>query len=110
MHYPIPERPTVRSLAAHNGTRDAHELGAYLIGRQSHLRVTVPSKIDELEVRSVIRIRKRACTLQVEALCVLETRTDAVLQQHVVSPIRRRGWLVRKKKRSQRRVLRKRVL
>src|SRR5580765_3097159 len=47
VQYPIPDGAAVRSVAARNGTRDADELGAHLLGRQLDLRVAVSSKIDE---------------------------------------------------------------
>jgi hypothetical protein len=56
VQYPIPDGPPVRTFAARNGARDADKLGAHLIGRQSDLRITVSSEIDELEVRSQIRL------------------------------------------------------
>src|SRR5262245_7479277 len=107
----IADWPAVRSFATRNGTRDADKLGAHLIGRQSDLRITVSAQIDELEVRSHIRVGQRARALQVEALCIFETRTDAVSQQHVEGPVRPRPRLpVDEKQRSQRGVLRKIVL
>src|SRR6185503_10179452 len=87
VQYPIPDWPTVRSLAARNGARNANELGAHLIGRQSDLRITMSSKIYELEVRSQIRVRQRPCALEVEALGIFKARADAVLHQHVVRPV-----------------------
>ena len=68
---PIPDGPPVRTFAARNGARDADKLGAHLIGRQSDLRMTVSAQIDELEVRSDIRVGQRASALQVEALCMM---------------------------------------
>ena len=54
-----------------------------------------------LEVRSEIRVGPRSRALEVEALRIFEARTDAVLQQHVESPVRvRLGILVRKEQRS----------
>ena len=64
------------------------------------------SKIDELEVRSEIRVGQRPCALEVEALCIFEARTDAVLQQHVEGPVRLRPVRpVGEEQRSQRIVL-----
>ena len=56
---PIAEGPAVRAFAARNRARDADELGAHLIGRQSDLRIAVSSQIDELEVRREIRVGQR---------------------------------------------------
>src|SRR6185436_14784892 len=99
------------SLTTRNRARYADKLGAHLISRQSDLRITVSSKIDELEVRRQIRVRQRPCALQVEALCIFEARADAVLQQHVEGPFRLRcRLLVREKQRSERSVLRQIVL
>src|SRR5204862_413703 len=74
----IPDWSAVGSFAARNGARDADELGAHLFGRQSDLRITVSSEIEKLEVRSQIGVGQRPCALEVEALCILETRADAV--------------------------------
>ncbi len=107
----IPDWPAVRFFAPRNGARDADELGAHLIGRQSDLRITVSAEIDELEVRSQIRVGERPGALQVEALCIFEARTDAVLQQHVEGPVRLRlSRPVGEKERPERSVLRKIVL
>src|ERR1044072_7771881 len=84
----MPDGPPVRSFAARNGARDADKLGAHLIGRQLHLRITVSSKIYELEVRSQIRIGQRPRALEVEAFCIFKARADTMPQQHVVGPCR----------------------
>src|SRR6185436_12916599 len=70
----IPDRPAVRSVAARNGARDADELGAHLLGRQSDLRIAVSSQIEEREVRGEIWVGQRPCALEVEALGVFEAR------------------------------------
>src|SRR5262249_29159190 len=85
--YPIPDGPAVRSFAARNGARDADKLRAHLLGRQLDLRITVSSEIDELEVRSEIRVGQRPCAPEVEALGIFKARADAVPHQHVVRPL-----------------------
>src|SRR5438477_3843091 len=107
----VVDRAAVWFFATRNGARDADELSAHLIGRQSDLCVAVSAQIDELEVRSQIRVRERPGALQVEALCIFQAGTDAVLQQHVEGPVRLRPrLLVRKKQWAERSVLRKSVL
>src|SRR5215213_2770174 len=91
VQYPIPDGPPVRSFAARNGAWDTDKLGAHLIGRQLDLRITVSSKIYELEVRSQIRVGHRPCALEVEALGIFKARADAVVHQHVVRPVRLRA-------------------
>ena len=111
MRDPVPDGPAVRFFAPRNGARDTDKLGPHRIGRQSDLRITMSSKIDELEVRSQIRVGERPGAFQVEAFCIFQARTDAVLQQHVEGPVRLRLSLpVGEKERSERRVLRKIVL
>src|SRR6185503_5456625 len=106
VQYPIPDGPPVRTFAARNGARDADKLGAHLIGRQLNLRITVSSKIDELEVQSQVRVGQQPCALEVEAPCIFEARPDAVSQQHVEGPVRFRHSLpVGKKQCPQRMVL-----
>src|SRR5678816_1904225 len=56
VRYPIPHGPSVRSFAARNRAWDADKLGAHLSGRQLDLRITMPSKVHELEVRSEIGV------------------------------------------------------
>ncbi len=63
MHGPIPEWPAVRFFAPRNGARDADELGAHLGGGQADLCIAVSSQIDELEVRSQIRVGERTGAL-----------------------------------------------
>src|SRR4051812_18529101 len=107
----LPEWAAVRFFAPRNGARDADKLGAHRIGGQSDLRIAVSSKIDELEVRSQIRVGERPGALQVEALRVFEARTDAVPQQHVEGPVRfRLSRLISEKERSERIVFLKIVL
>src|SRR4051794_25603705 len=66
VQYPIPDGPPVCSFAARDWARDADKLGAHLSGRQLDPRITVSTKIDELEVRSQLRIGQRPCALEVE--------------------------------------------
>src|SRR6185436_1392496 len=81
-------RPAVRARAAADRPRDAHELRPHFIAREPNLRVAVAAEIDELEVRRELRVRELACALEVEAFRILEARSDAVLHQHVVRPVR----------------------
>ena len=74
VHGPIPEWPAVGFFATSNRARDADELGAHFVDRQSDLCITVAAEIDELEVRSEIRVGKRPGGFQVEALCIFEVR------------------------------------
>src|SRR6185436_11780450 len=90
VHDSIAEGSSVGRFAARDGARDADELGAHLIGRQSDLGIAVSSQIKERKVRSQIRIGQRPCALEVEALRIFETRTNAVPQQHVEGPVRLR--------------------
>ena len=46
-------------LAARDRARDADELGAHLVAGQPHLRIAVPARVDELEMRRERRVGQR---------------------------------------------------
>ena len=71
-------RPAIRARAAADRPRDAHELGSHLTAAQSHFRVSVPAQVHELEVRRKLRVRERACALEVEAFRIFKARADAM--------------------------------
>src|SRR5690242_1607577 len=81
-------RPAVRARAAADGPRDAHELGSHRVPGEAHRRIAVAAHVDELEMRRKLRVRERACALEVEALRIFEARPDAMPQQHIVGPVR----------------------
>src|SRR6185295_16664366 len=80
-------RPAIRARAAADRSRDTHELGSHLIAGEVHLRIAVAAHIDELEMRRKLRVRERACALEVEAFRIFKTRTDTMPQQHVIRPL-----------------------
>ena len=71
-------RPAIRARAAADRSRDTHELGSHLIAGEAHLRVAVAAHVDELEVRRKLRVRERACALEVEAFRIFKARADTM--------------------------------
>src|SRR5439155_18987342 len=78
----------VRLVTTRDRTRNADELGPHLVAREPNRRITMPSKIDELEMRGKLWVRQRARALQIEVLGIVETSPDAVPEQHVEGPVR----------------------
>src|ERR1044072_5293943 len=81
-------RPAIRARAAADRPRDAHELGSHLFAGEAELRVAVAAQVNELEVRSKLRVRERAGALEVEAFRIFEAGADTMPEQHVVGPVR----------------------
>src|SRR6185312_14498092 len=84
----VAKRPAVRARAARDRAWDAHELGAHFIPGEPHLRVAMSASVDEFEMRRKLAIGKRPRPFEVEALRIFEGRADAVLDRHVVRPVR----------------------
>src|SRR5260221_2657069 len=83
----VAQRPSVGSITAGNRSRDTDELGPHFIACEPNLRITVPARIDEFDVRRKFRVRNGTRAIKVEALGVFEARADAVLHEHIVGPV-----------------------
>src|ERR1700744_3036742 len=84
MHDPISKWTAGRAFTARDRPRNADDLGALFSRGEPDRRVAVAAKVNELEVRGKFGVRNGMGALQVKALCILEARPDAMLQQHVV--------------------------
>src|SRR5258707_7768007 len=69
---PITERTAVGALGTLDRARDAHELGAHLVGGQAHLRVAVGAQVNEFQVRRERGVGQRVSAGEVLALRILE--------------------------------------
>src|SRR5262245_52951401 len=87
MDDPVAKRTAIGTIAARDRAWNADELGAHFIAGEPHGRVAVTARIHELEVRGKFRIGNGVSALEVETLGVLETRENAVLEEHVVGPV-----------------------
>jgi hypothetical protein len=87
MHDPIAKWSAVSAFTARDRSRDTNELGPHFIRAEPNRRIAVAAKVNELEVWGKFRVRNGMGALQVKALCILKTRPNAVLQQHVEGPI-----------------------
>src|SRR5205823_5553758 len=87
MHDPVAEWATVRALATGDRSRNAYEFSSHLITREPNCCIAMAAKIDELEMRGKAAVRQGSRALQIEAFGIFQTRSDAMLQQHVVRPV-----------------------
>ena len=83
---PVTKRPAIGTIAARDRAWNADELGPHLIAGEPYRGIAVTAHIHEFKVRGKCRVGNGASALQVETFGVFETRADAVLEEHVVSP------------------------
>src|SRR6476620_10977954 len=83
----VAERPAIGLCAARDRPRNAYELGPYFVAGEPNLRITMPARINEFEMRRKFRVRKGARAIEVEALGIFQTRANAVLHCQVVRPV-----------------------
>ena len=80
---PIPQGPSICSLAALQWPWDANELGFERISCGRYHRIAMAAHIDELHMGREVRVRLRARSLYISCLRILQARSHAVPQQHV---------------------------
>jgi hypothetical protein len=86
------ERSTVFALTPLERARDADALHLHCVVGRHHHRVAVAAHTDEGHVRRELWIRCGACFGDVAALCVFETRCDAVRSSRFTGAPERPRW------------------